>query len=112
MSFRVTKQTQITDERLAIEALKIAGMTYTKQGNTLHITSGPLNRATINLSNGEVTGDSDFHGHSGEAFGKLRQQYGEAQGRETALKQGVTISDRQIERISGQDCVVLYCRQG
>lgn len=112
MSYRVIKQTQITNEKLAIEALKIAGMSYTKQGNTLHITSGTLNRATIDLSTGDITGDSDFRGHSADAFGVLRQHYGEAQCRETVLKQGITINDRQIERIDGEDCVVLYCRQG
>jgi len=109
MSYRVTKQTEIKDERIAIEALKIAGMTYVKQGNTLRITNGTLNRAIIDLSTGIVTGDSDFRGHSADAFGLLRQNYAEALYRDVALKEGITIQSRETER-NGD--VVLYCRQG
>lgn len=111
MSYRITKQTQITDEKLATEALRLAGMTYTKQGNSLCITGGPLNRASINLTTGEVSGDTDFSGHSEQAFGLLRQYYGEAMCRDVAIKQGVTVGERQVERIDGEECVVLYCRQ-
>jgi hypothetical protein len=111
MSYRITKQTQITDEKLAAEALRLAGMSFTKQGNSLRITSGRLSGAHIDLKTGMVTGDSDFGGHSEQAFGLLRQYYGEAMCRDVALKQGVTVGERQIERIDGEECVVLYCRQ-
>jgi hypothetical protein len=108
MSYRVTKQTQITNKRLAIEALKLAKMTYEERGNALYITSGPLARATIDLATGNITGDTDYRGHTEEAFGKLRQSYGEAQCRDLSLKQGFTIHDRTTE---GEN-VVLWCCNG
>ena len=106
MSYRVTKQTQITNKDLAIEALKIAKMGYRDQGNSLVITDGPLARAVIDLNSGKIVGDTDFRGHTEEAFGKLRQFYGEAQCRALAAKQGFTIHDRTTE---GED-IILWCR--
>ena len=94
MSHRVATKTQITDKKLAIEALKLAGWSYRESGNSLRVTSGPMNRSTINLTNGEIVGDTDWH--STEQLGALRQHYGEAKVRSEAIKTGATIESREV----------------
>ena len=105
MSHRVTTRTEIKDSVLAKQALKQAGMAYQESGDTLHITSGGMRGAVINLKTGEVSGDSDY-GHTRDNLGSLRQAYGEAKYRAECMKQGITISSRAME---GEN-VVLYCR--
>jgi hypothetical protein len=75
MSRRVTTKTEIKDKALAIDALKLAGMSYRDEGDSLLITSGAIANARINLTTGEVSGDSDYRGHSAEGLGALRQYY-------------------------------------
>jgi len=108
MSRRVTTKTEIKDRDLAIQALKNAGMNYTESGKTIRITSGRMANATIDLTTGEVTGDSDY-GHSSGVLGGLRQGYAEAKYRAECVKQGITISSRTVER-NGD--IVLLCRMG
>jgi hypothetical protein len=96
MSRRITNKLNITDRDLAIEALQLANYTYRENGNTLYIDNGALRNARLNLTTGEMSGDSDF-GHTEEQFGLLRQYYAEAQVRSECLKSGVTIDERQTD---------------
>jgi len=106
MSRRVTTKTEIKDKALAIDALKLAGMSYRDEGASLLITSGACANARISLATGEISGDSDF-AHNAETLGALRQFYGEAKYRLEAQRQGITITSRSIER-NGD--IVLMCR--
>jgi hypothetical protein len=95
MSRRVTFRSELKDRDLTIQALKSLNYSYNETGsNTLLITSGPMNRATINLSTGEVEGDSDYHTR-GE-LGGLRQAYSEAEFRRITQRQGATIESREV----------------
>lgn len=106
MSKRVTTKTNITDKRFAITALKASGLTFEEVGSTsLRITSGPLARASIDLTTGTVTGDTDYHRH-GE-LGVLRRDYTEAQARHLASRDGIQIK-RRVENKDGS--VTLKCR--
>jgi hypothetical protein len=107
MSRRVTTKTEIKDKALAIDALKLAGMSYRDEGDSLLITSGAIANARINLTTGEVSGDSDYRGHSAEGLGALRQYYGEAKYTWEAQRRGITITNRSVER-NGD--IVLMCR--
>jgi hypothetical protein len=109
MSHRVTTQTEIKDKAIAMAALKNAGLSFTESGNTLRITSGgQLRNAVINLSTGEISGDTDF-GHTQDGLGIVRQHYGEAKFRAEAAKSGrVTIQQRYVDQKTGD--VVLKCR--
>jgi hypothetical protein len=97
MSRRVTTKTEIKDKALAIQALKTADMSYREEGDSLFITSGALANARINLTTGEISGDSDYR-HTTESLGALRQFYGEAKYRQECLRQGITIESRTINR--------------
>lgn len=94
MSHRVTTQTEIKDRALAIQALKKSGCSYTERDSTLTVTSGVLNRATINLRTGEVSGDTDYH--SKDVLGALRQSYAEAKYEKECQLQGITINGREV----------------
>jgi len=95
MSHRVTTKTDITNKDLAIQALKIAGLSYQESGaDTLVITGGALRNATINLRNGEISGDTDWH--SRDTLGALRQHYSEAQIRQRCLMEGHSVEERQV----------------
>jgi hypothetical protein len=95
MSRRVTFRSELKDRDLTIQALKSLNYSYTESGrDTLLITSGPMNRATINLKSGEVEGDSDFHS-KGE-LGGLRQAYSEAEFRRVTQRQGAVIESRDV----------------
>jgi len=96
MSRRITNKLNITDRDLAIEALKLAECSFDEHGNSLYITSGLLCNATVDLTSGEITGDSDY-GHSAEKFGLLRQYYSEAQVRAECLKNGTWITEKQTD---------------
>lgn len=95
MSHRVTTKTEIKDKDLAIQALKKAGYDYSEDGQRIHVTSGPMRNATINLASGDVTGDTD-HRHTQEKLGALRKYYTEAKFRKEAMKQGITIETREV----------------
>lgn len=95
MSRRVTFRSELKDRDLTIQALNALQYTYSEAGNnTFLITSGPMNRASINLKTGEVEGDSDFHS-KGE-LGGLRQAYSEAEARRIAQRQGAVIESRNV----------------
>jgi hypothetical protein len=108
MSHRVTVQTEIKDKGIASAALRAQGYSFTESGNSLRITSGELNRATIDLSTGAISGDSDYH--TSAKLGLLRQAYGEEKFKAEAFKQGFSIESRTEEVIDGQKCVRLRCR--
>lgn len=106
MSHRVTVNTEIKDRALALDALKAAGVSYREQGDFLHLTGGDYNNATINLKTGQISGDTDW-GHNSGKLGLLRQHYGEAKFRQEAFRQGITISNRTVDKDGN---VVLTCR--
>lgn len=106
MSHRVTTETEIKDKGLALQALKQAGFSYREVSpDTLTITSGPMTHASLNLTTGTVSGDTD-HGHSRDSLGVLKQFYGEAKYRAECLKQGIQIESRQLDK---QGNIVLMC---
>lgn len=108
MSHRVTVKTAINDKQYATEALKEMGYSYRESGNQLTITSGPMNRATLNLSTGEMVGDSDYHSEA--SLGLLRQNYALAKYKGEAFKQGISITSQTVEANSGD--IVLTCSFG
>lgn len=105
MSHRVTYKSEMKDADLAISALKATKNTSIKDGNILRITAGPLNRASLNLTTGEWATDSDYH-HKADDFGLVNQAYSEAEFTREAVRQGVTITSREIQ--NGE--IVLRCR--
>ena len=107
MSRRISTQTKITDRAIAIEALKIAGHTYREDGNTIHITSGDLNRCMLDLSTGTVSGDSDFRTHSEARMRLLNVAYAEAICRRQCNLSGAQIESREVQK-NGE--VLLVCR--
>lgn len=93
MSHRITTKTQMTNKDLAIDALKMASVSYQESGaSTLRITSGPLRNASIDLTTGNVVGDTDYHGR--DTLGALRKFYSEAQIRERCRLEGHTVEER------------------
>lgn len=106
MSHRVTVNTEIKDRALAIEALKSAGISFREQGDTLALESGDYRNATLNLKTGAITGDTDW-GHNAGKLGLLRQNYAEAKFKQEAFRQGVSITDRTVDKDGN---IVLSCR--
>lgn len=97
MSRRVTTKTEIKDKSIAINALKKAGYAYSERGSTLSITSGPLRGAMIDLTTGDISGDSDYS-HTEDSLGKFRQNYSEAKYTSELQRQGITIESRNVNR--------------
>lgn len=97
MSHRVETKTEITDKALAIKALKQNGWSFQDEGQSLRITSGPMDRAVIDLRTGSITGDSDWHGPRGTGLIGLNQSYAEQKLKATLLKEGATIQSRHVE---------------
>lgn len=107
MSHRVTTKTEIKDKAIAIAALKAANYTYVEQGDTLRVTSGPMDRAVIHLKTGEVVGDTDVHNKSDDSLGALKQRYTEAKfRRELQLSGGEIMSS--VTNKDGD--IVLRCK--
>ncbi len=107
MSKRTTTRTDITDKGFAIAALKAGGLAYEEVGDTtLLIKSGPLANASIDLTNGVISGDTDFRHRSGDA-GTLRRDYTEAKQRFLAQRKGHQVKSR-VEQKDGS--IVLVCR--
>jgi len=75
MSRRITTNSEMTDVTIACSALAAMGAKFSRNGSNITITSGPLNRATLNTETGQITSDSDY-GHNEGLFDKLRQAYG------------------------------------
>jgi hypothetical protein len=94
MSHRITYRSDIKDGELAAKALASLGYTYEESRDSLRITSGPMNRAVIDLKTGEVVGDSDFHSH--DMLGGLRQAYSEAEVLRVMQRQGAQLETRHV----------------
>lgn len=105
MSRRISFKSEIRDKDLAINALKSLNYGYRDAGESLVLTSGPLNRATIDLRSGEVVSDSDWHDKS--ALGGLRQAYSEAEIQRQIHREGATIESRSVNA-AGQ--IKILCR--
>lgn len=86
MSHRITTKTSIQDESVAKAALTKAGWSHTVSGKTITVTSGPMNGARINLTTGEVIGDTDYHSDS--ALQALNQGYSVEQVTASVLSKG------------------------
>jgi len=85
------------DKSLAIAAIKAAGLGYTEVGNTIRFNSGRMANATLDLTTGDISGDTDY-GHTQDVLGALRQNYGEAKFKQECNKQGIMIESRQVEK--------------
>jgi hypothetical protein len=92
MSHRITTKTQITDKVLAEAALTKAGWSYTSEGGSIHVTSGPLRRASINLASGNIVGDTDLH--NSDTLCALNQFYGEALAEKQIAEYGGYVESR------------------
>lgn len=105
MSHRVTYKSELRDRDLTIQALAAIGCSYRNEGATKLVAIGsPLDGATIDLSTGEIVGDTDFH--TRDQLGVLRQHYSEAEFRRMAILQGVTVETRQVTQ---EQVIELYC---
>jgi hypothetical protein len=99
MSHRVTTQTEIRDKALAVQALQEADMSFSEASeSTLRINSGPIAGAVINLTTGEVTGDTDRHNRGNDSLGLLKRFYAEAKIKQECRIQGITIEKRIVEK--------------
>ena len=97
MSRRIYTKTLITDKVLALQALKQAGIQYEDRGTTIRFLSGGMANATLDLTTGTISGDSDF-GHTKEGLvGLLRQHYSEAQIKREYAKLGTVVDERQTD---------------
>jgi hypothetical protein len=105
MSHRVTTRTEIKDKDLAKAALTQAGYAFSEHGSHLTITSGDLKNASINIDNGEISGDTDYR-HSESKFGALRQYYSEQKYKKELAKNGGYIESRAVDK-NGD--IILMC---
>lgn len=105
MSKRVTTKTEIKDRELAVSSLKKLGYGYREDGGNLTITSGPMQNASLDLTSGMITGDTDY-GHSSAALSSLNQTYGELKYTMECQRQGITVESRSVDQ---QGNVVLIC---
>jgi hypothetical protein len=106
MSHRVTTQTEIKDRKLAEAALRQMGSTFAAEGNGIRITSGPLNRAFIDLGTGIVSGDTDYR-HNPEVLASVSAFYAEAKLRNDVQLRGGSVNDRT----ETADRIVIVVRQ-
>lgn len=106
MSHRVTVQTKLTEKSHVITALNNSNMSFREDGALIHVTSGPMNNATINTKTGEISGDSDFK-HTVEKLGVLRQAYSLAMYEAEMFTKGGTISSVTVDNVTGD--LVLAC---
>ena len=118
MSKRTEVKTTMTDKKFVIEAFKREQLQYEEMSDTmLRITSGALARATLDLTTGTITGDSDY-GHGQNALGKLNRHYSEALARFRAMRAGTQIQSCKEEKVMvkvhglmvEQTQVRLHCR--
>jgi hypothetical protein len=99
MSHRITTKTEITNKKLAIQALKTAAWGYTESGDTLRVLDGPMRNATVNTSTGTVSGDTDWHRRGGgDGLQALNKFYSEALIRAETQKQGGQIESRTLDK--------------
>jgi hypothetical protein len=105
MSHRVTTQTEIKDKELAKAALQQAGYSFDERGNTLTVTSGDLRNASIDLTTGVITGDTDYR-HSESRFGALRQFYSEQKYKKELARNGGYVESRMTDK---EGNIILMC---
>ncbi len=103
MSRRITTQTEMKDREHVEAACKLKGITYAVSGNTIRFDSGSLRGATLNLTTGEIIGDSDWHKRND--LGALHQAYAEAAYTSQLLKTGGYVESRTVEK----EDIVLVC---
>ena len=108
MSHRVTTETEIKDKALATAALKTAGISYQESGQTIRFTSGPLANATLDLSTGRISGDTDY-GHSPAKLAELKMFYGEAKYKLECNRNGIMVESRTVNK-AGE--IELLCSYG
>jgi len=111
MSHIITTKTKITDKKLAIQALKKAGWSFSEgqDSTSLQVTSGPMASASINLKTGAVTGDSDHLNRGDDSMGALKMLYSEALFNQEVLKQGMyAVHSRRVDS-NGE--IVVTCKK-
>lgn len=94
MSHKIDIKTTITQKEPAKKALQKKGWNFQELGNSLRINSGPMSGATINLNDGSIIGDTDWHDRN--KLGALNQGYAEALVEDDIMRQGGDILERQV----------------
>jgi len=61
MSHKITINTEITDQAAIERACKDHDWAYEINKDRVSFQGGPLRGATLNMKNGAISGDSDFH---------------------------------------------------
>lgn len=105
MSHRITTETEMKDPDIVRDICDKAGYSFTRTGDVITFTTGPLARATLDLTSGVITGDSDHHRGS---LGSLRQAYAETKYIREITRQGGRVDNREV--VDGK--IVLYCSVG
>lgn len=108
MSHRVTTKSEMKDRSVVEAACRDAGIAYSVSGNSVSFTSGPLRGSYLDLTTGDIRGDSDYR-HTPEILGALRQGYSEAKVKMELSKQGGYVEERNVD---SQGRVVLLCHVG
>lgn len=98
MSHRVTTQTDMKDVSILSAICKKQNIAFEQSGNMVTFQGGQLRGATLNLTTGQMVGDSDVHGRGDTILGSLRQSYAHEMVRREALKNGVTIMSTETDR--------------
>lgn len=108
MSHRVTTRTDVKDKALALQAAKAANMGVVDEGTRLRFTSGALSNAVLDLSTGEISGDTDY-GHTADKLGIFRMHYGEAKYKLECARQGIMVESRTVNK-NGE--IEMICAMG
>ena len=96
MSHRITTKTEIKDLTVAKAALVKKGWAFNESGGNLRITSGPMDGANINISNGTITGDTDYGNHRDGGLEALNQEYGVCLVEKQVADQGGYVEETNI----------------
>lgn len=109
MSRRVTLQTKLQNGDILKAALTKANCTYSQEGsNYIRITSGEFRNVMVNLTTGDVSGDSDYR-HTEQLLSRLNVVYNEELTMREANMEGAMLTNRQ-EMKNGE--VVLTFNRG
>lgn len=99
MSHRVTTQTEIKDKTIALAALKASGASFVDRGQTIEVTSGPMNGATIDLRTGSIGGSYDVGlRNTNDSIGYLKRFYAEEKVKAECHLQGIVIESREVQK--------------
>ncbi len=105
MSHRVTTSTEMKDKTVLDKVLtsysnaggpkggnSVEGgpLTYTQKGNIITFQSGKLKNATLDLSTGEMAGDTDYQSEAD--LGSLRQAYAVEKVKTDVVRRGGSVS--------------------